>query len=75
MREVGLRESMGRGFPLSSFKVVTLESRRIGRVERLIEGRGGAVFSFVAGRVQMPLSGSQTGSLGDVMKGERMVDG
>jgi hypothetical protein len=69
VRAAGLRESTGRGSPLSLFKVVTLASRRIGRVERLIEGRGSAVFSFVAGRVQMPVSGSQTGSLGVVMKG------
>jgi len=64
---------MGMGSPLSLFKVVTLASRRIGRAERLVEGSGSATFSFAAGRVQIPVSGSQTGSPGVVMKGKWLM--
>ena len=69
MRGVGSRESMVIEWPLSLFKVATLASRRIGRVERLADGMmGSASFSFAAGRVQIPVSGLQPGSLVVVMK-------
>lgn len=59
---------MGTGSPLSLFKVVTLVSRRIGRVARLMDGRTGAIGSLFSGSGHTPVSGSQTGSVVLVMK-------
>ena len=59
---------MGMGSPLSVFKVVTSASRRIGSVARLIDGNTGTIGSLFGGSEHTPVSGSQTGSVVDVMK-------
>lgn len=59
---------MGMGSPLLVFKVVTSASRRIGSVARLMDGSKGTIGSLFGGSEHTPVSGSQTGSVADVMK-------